>query len=326
MSGIQKFMRITCSLLMIFIVYGLSAQTLDEAKTLYNEGGTAVQEGNPELGIQKFEDCISICETLYEEEEDLEAEELMNTIQPMLPKLYLQVSTLKAKAKDYKAALEYAAKAKQSARQIGDDETEAKAADLASKIHYVYAYSKYKAENLDGAVVDLIDAIEENPKNFKAHYLLIVIYKTQENESALIEATRKLMAIEDQDENREKAITLTANYFYNKGVTAKQASDYDTALESIKTSLEFNKENPDAHFLLTSIYNSKEDWDNAIPAANEGLKYETASNQPRFFYELGNAYYAKGDNEAACEAYSKAAVGEYTENALYQMEHVLKCE
>jgi len=325
MWRIQSYFKMLIPVFALLLTVGLSAQTIDDAKSLYNEGGTALQDGDAELAVQKFAECVSICETLYEEEEDLEAEELLNNIKPTLPKLYLQVSQTKAKDRDLNSSLEYAAKAKTAARQMGDDETEAKAADLASKIYYAYALSKYKAENYDGAVVDLSSAIEEDPMNFKAHYLLVVIYKTTENEPELLAEAKKLVLLDDRDDNRDKAITLAANYFYNKAVTAKQASNYDTALESVKSSLEINKENADAYFLLLSIYNSQQDWANAISAGNEGLKYESAANQARFNFELGNAYFGNGDNDAACEAFSKAAVGEYLENATYQMEHVVKC-
>ena len=126
-------------------------------------------------------------------------------------------------------------------------------------------------------------------------------------------------------ESKEKFVQFVGNHFFNEGVIAKQTSEYEKALKNTLISLDFNPENADAYFLLTTIYNAQSDWDKAISAAKEGLKYETNGNQARFNYELGNAYYGKGDNAAACEAYSKAAVGEYTENANYQMEHVVKC-
>ena len=106
MQGIQKYFRIISFLALIFIMGSISAQTLDEARTLYNEGGTAAQEGNIELAIQKFNECISICEKLYEDEEDLDAESLMISLQPKIPKLYYQVSISKMKEKDVAAGIE----------------------------------------------------------------------------------------------------------------------------------------------------------------------------------------------------------------------------
>ena len=46
----------------------------------------------------------------------------------------------------------------------------------------------------------------------------------------------------------------------------------------------------------------------------------------KIYYELGNTYAGKGDNAAACDAYTKANKGDYAEAAKYQMEHVIKCQ
>jgi len=327
MRRIQMYFRIIGSLLVIFLVAGVSAQTLDEARTLYNDGGSAVQEGDIELAIQKFNECISICETLYEEEEDLDAESLMITIQQKIPKLYYQLSVNKLKERDISTGLEYALKAKETSEEYGDSETLEKSIGLLGKIYYSLGLSKYKAENFNEALVQLDNAIAED-NNLKAHNLKLVILKDRSDEELFIQASKTAIAAAETANNteyKEKFTQLVGNYFYNEGILAKQSSDYDKALQKILVSLEFNAENADAYFLLASIYNSKSDWDNAIAAASEGLKYETNGNQARFNYELGNAYFGKGDSTAACEAYSKSAVGEYTENANYQMEHVVKC-
>lgn len=326
MWEIKNFFKLGIALVGICLAGELAAQTLDEARQLYNDGGTALQEGNAEIAVQKFTDCMNICESLYEEEEDLEAEELMNNIKPMLPKLYLQVARAKAKEKDLTGGLDFAAKAKNSAQQNADEATLAEAADLASKLHYALGLSNYKAEKPDEALVNLNNAIAEDNNNLKAHYLKVVVLKAKEDEGALIEATKQMVAINSQDENTVKAVSATGNYFYNKGVLAKQASQYEQAISYINTSLEYTKGNADAYYILTSVYNSKSDWVKAIASANEGLKYETVGNEARFYFELGNSYLGKGDNNAACNAYSKVTAGDYLEHAKYQMEHVVKCQ
>ena len=325
MWRIQNYLRIIVSTVAVFLVAGLSAQTIDEANSLYNEGGQALQEDNKELAVQKFEECVSICETLYEEEEDLDAEELMNTVKPLLPKLFYQVGYEKAKNKDLNGGLEYLQRSKSVSYEMGMDEYYDKSADLASKIYYSFGISKYKAKQYDEALNHLKKAIEEKETNFKAHKMIILCYKAKEDDAGLIAATKAVKAIDKKSDDRDAVINITVTHFYNKGVKAKQASSYDEALESLKTSLEFDNTNADAYFLLTSIYNAQENWDEAVEAATEGLKHESAGNQERFNFELGNAYFGQGNNEAACDAYSKAAIGDYLESANYQMEHVVKC-
>ncbi len=327
MREIQKYFRITGGLLVFILASSVSAQTLDDAKTLYNEGGTAVQEGNIELAVQKFNESMDICSKLYDEEEDIDAESLMISIQDKMPKLYFQLSINKLKEKDINSGLEYAIKAKETANEYGDNETLEKSKELLGKVYYSIALSKYKAEKFDESLSELDKAINES-NDLKAHNLKLVILKDQGNNESFIEAGKAAIAAAEAAndlESKEKFVQFVGNYFFNEGVIAKQTSDYEKALKNTLISLDFNPDNADAYFLLTTIYNAQSDWDKAISAAKEGLKYETEGNQARFNYELGNAYYGKGDNAAACEAYSKAAVGEYTENANYQIEHVVKC-
>ena len=327
MSEVKNYFRIFATVVFIFMALAVSGQTIDEAKELYNEGGNAVQEGNLELGVQKFEECVSICEILYDEEEDVDAEELMMTVQQSLPKMYLQLSQSKAKAKDFEGGLEYSLKAKESANYVGDDDVAKKAASLASKIYYANGYKKFKASDMEGAVKELDNSISENEKNFKSHLLKIVILKDMGNEEALIVATREVMAVNANDANRDKAIATTANYFLKDGAAAKQSAEYDKAIKQLNTSLEFDNDNTEAYYLLATIYNTQKNWDKAIEAANTGLSHESSvgDESARFNYELGNAYFGKGNKEQACSAFTKAAVGSYAENANYQIEHVVKC-
>lgn len=327
MSEVKNYLRNIAAVVFLCLAFVVAGQSIDDARALYNEGGTAVQEGNIELGVQKFEECVEICEVLYEEEEDVDAEELMTTVQQSLPRMYLQLSQSKAKAKDFDGGLQYALKAKESANYIVDNDVAEKASDLASKIYYANGYKNYKAQKFDDAVNELNNSISEDEKNFKAHLLKVVILKETGNEEALIEATKTVMEINSNDPNREKVISTSANYFLKEGATAKQSADYDKAIRQLNTSLEFEDDNTEAYYLLATIYNAQEKWDNAIDAAKSGLEHESSAGDEsaRFNYELGTAYFGKGDTDQACGAFKKAAIGSYAENANYQIEHVVKC-
>ena len=327
MSELKIYFRVVFSAVLMCLASFVSGQSITEARDLYNEGGTAVQEGNIELGVQKFEECVKMCEYLYDEEEDVEAEELMMTVQQSLPKMYLQLAQSKAKAKDFNSGLDYATKAKESANLVSNDDVATKAADLASKIYYASGYGKYKANKPEDAVADLDKSINEDEKNFKSHLLKVVILKEMGNNAALIEATKSVMAIDTKDPNRKKIISTTATHFLKEGASAKQSADYDNAIKALNTSLEFDSNNSETYYLLATIYNAQKNWDMAIEAAKSGLSLENSAGDEsaRFNYELGNAYFGKGDKEQACSAYTKAAVGSYAENANYQIEHVVKC-
>ena len=87
--------------------------------------------------------------------------------------------------------------------------------------------------------------------------------------------------------------------------------------------------NTDIYYQLAVIYNKQSKWDAAIEAGNKALELfgdAGTTKDARIYYELGNSYYGKSDNIAACDAYKKAAKGDYEALAKYQIEQVLKCQ
>jgi len=315
-------------LAILFPGASLSAQTLDSAKVLYNEGVAAIQEGNDELGIQQLEASLAISEDIFEADEDMEAESLMNAIKGKIPGLYYQLSVKKLKEKDMDAGYKYALKAEQKAKSFNDTGTLEKSNNLLGTIYYSNALARYKESKFEEALAEADKSIEES-NNLKAHNLKLVILKDQENDQQLIEATKvAITAAEAQNDrdNKQKFSQLTGTYFYNAGVMAKQAGNNAKAIEKVKTSIEFNDQNPDAYYLLTTLYNSQSSWDQAIAAAKEGIEHEVSGNHAKYYYELGTAYFGNGNNADACDAFTKAAVGEYADNANYQKEHVVKCQ
>jgi tetratricopeptide (TPR) repeat protein len=335
MLRLQNYFKFFALLAVVMISAGLNAQTLSDATALVKEGQAAMGEEKIDVAVQKFEEAIVICEDLYEEEEDMETEALMEQIKPTLPGLCYKAGLSLAKSKDLEGSLEYLDKAMSYAEEYNSPSDKEKAAALASKIHYSTGGAKYKAavkdgnknqEMLDAAIIDLDKAIEMDPNNLSAYKLKTGILIMQEKDDELASTTKKVMDVRGNISDRDAIIDKTAAYFYNKGGKAKQSSNYSEALDNIKKSLEFDSENTEAYYVMATVYNAQKKWDEAISSANEGLKYESAVNQARFYFELGTAYFGKGDKASACDAYSKASTGDYKENAEYQKKYVVKCD
>lgn len=314
---------------LIFVSTGIFAQELEDAKKLFNEGAEAVNADDLELAIQKFTEAADIANTVYEDYEDEEAENIMYMAQEQIPKLYFKLATTKLQNKEYKAGLEAAYNARETADSFGDDDTYKKASSVISKVHYQMGATKYKKSDFDGALVELDKAIEVNPDYSSPYYMKAAILKQQDKDDEFkktcvdgIDAAKR--SADSKDE--AKIIKLASGHFLKKGNEAKGAAKYNEAIEYLNSAMSFDPSDGLAPYLLASVYEAQGKYDDAITAAKKSIANESdAEEKAKAYMIVGNAYFQKGDKASACDAYSKAAVGQYAEMANYKIEHEIKC-
>ena len=231
------------------------------------------------------------------------------------------MGTNQIKEEEVTKGLENLYKAKEVATSYGDTETAEKANSIIPQVHYKLGTSKFKSDDLDGAVVELDKAIAVDPDYVAAYYLKSFIYKKKRDGIAA--------AKRSNDPKMEAKIQdLGLKHFLKEGNDAKGSAKYDDAVRLLKNALEFDANDGTALYLLASTYSSKGDYTEAIEIGQKAVDAETggAEAKAKIYLIIAEAYAKKGDNSAACEAYKKAAVGQFAEHAQYQIEHVLKCQ
>jgi tetratricopeptide (TPR) repeat protein len=317
--------------LSLIIFTGISSgQTLNEAKEAFNEGVSAIQSNNFDEAIAQFNKCMEIYPEL-DEEESIEAEEMVVQIKSKLPALYYQVAMDLYKDKKLDEAIEKFVETSEVANKYNDQSTSERASKVVPQLYYQRAGNKYDNDDFKGALEDYNKAIELNPEYDKAFYMKSLVCKKLDDEEGFLESTRK--AIESAGNNNNESVVSKAKesgskYFLMKGDEAKSAQKYAEAKEYINRAIEFDSESPVAYYLLALVDNQLNNYDNAIEAANKALTYEdnVPEEKARIYYELANALKEKGENGKACDAYRKAAYGAYKEAAEYQIKYVLECE
>ncbi|MBN2484611.1 MAG: hypothetical protein JXB34_01425 [Bacteroidales bacterium] len=324
-------LKIYMAALLVMAPFMLQAQTLDDAQKAYNAAVTANNEGNLAEAIAQFTTSLDACEYLVEEEEDETAEELLNTIQSVLPKLYLQLGSEQLQNQQVTEGLENLYKAKDLSRKFGEKETLEKVTNIIPQVHYKLAASLYKEDKLDEAVAECNKAIEVNADYTAAYYIKAAILKKKDDDAAFKTAALEgIVACKRTNDSKQeqKIADLGYKHFLKKGIDAKGASKYAEAIDFIKSSLEFEANDATSLYLLASIYSSQGDFNQAISTGNLAIENEKGGDEAKakVYMIIAEAHAKKGDNAAACAAYKKAAVGPYLESANYQIEHVLKCE
>lgn len=316
---------------LLVLPFTIMAQTLGEAQVAYNAGITANGEGNIEEAISQFTTCIEACEYLVDEEEDETAEELMYTVQAVVPKLYYQLGTDQLKNQEIEKGLANIYKAKEVAENYGDQETIDKTKKTIPQIHYKIAASKYKAGEMENAITELDKAIAANANYGSAYYLKAVVYKKQKNDDAVSETAK--LGIEaakraNDSKTEKKIVDLGKKHFLKKGNESKGASKYDEAVNYLNKSLEFDDSDPTTLYLLAQTYNAQKKYAQAIEAGLKATESETRGDEAKakIYMVIAEAQTAKGDTSSACATYKKAAVGQYAELANYRIQHELKCQ
>ena len=320
-------------LLIAFLATSLfvNAQSLEDAQKAYNAGVTAKTDGNIVEAIAQFTSCVEMCETLYEEEEDETAEELMYTVQSYIPGLYLKLGTDQVQNKQVQEGLANLYKCREISESFGDSDTKAKAEKFITQIHYKLGASKYKAGDFETAHVQLDKALEITPNYVSAYYLKSVLYKKQGDDAMLKSTAMKGIEIADAKNDikyKDKIVKLAKGYFLKKGNDAKGASKYDEAIENLNIALEFVPTDVTTLYLISATYLAQGKYSNAVKTGESAVQNEKggAEAQAKIYMIIAEAHAKNGNTTVACSTYKKAAAGQYAELANYRIQHELKCE
>ncbi len=299
------------------------AQTLTEAIEAFNAGAEALNAGDNAAAIEKFENCIVVCEGV-----GTEADEHKLKAQGLLPNLYYSVALDSYKAKQMDDAIKGLEKTIEVAQKYEDVSTEDKAKENLPKFYYAQALESYKAKDYVNAKPKFAKAVEIDPEYINAYFYLGLSEKNLGNEDEMISTFNKIVEIGPESNSTvKKAVETLGNHYQNTAKKAINSRDFKTAAESFESSLKYVEADADTYYYITMSYNSLEDWDKAIENGVKAVEIATGDEEEvaKVNYELAKAYEGKGDKINACSTYSKAAVGKYAESANYQMEQVLKC-
>ena len=313
-------------LLLSVITFSAFAQDINKAGELFNEGNQAIKANNFELAIQKYEESMKMASELGEE-----GEMIVVNAQSQLPNLYYKLGIMDYKEKKIEKAIQEFEIAIEYGNKYNDPETVRKASETIPKLYYSQGNSLYKEGKYDEALARFNMAAEISPDYSRAFWGMGLAYNklgdTKNMKDSFLKAQE--LATADGDEKMLNKINKNAKkLLQSKGAKKLQAQQWDGALMCLEASLSFDPENSDSFYYIALAYNGMKKWDDAIAATEKGLKISADENveyKAKLFYELGNAYKGKGQNDEACEAYNNAKHGTFAESAEYELTQVLKC-
>jgi len=320
-------MKTLKKLVLLFVIGLLSlniyAQDINAAGEAFNDGNQAIKAKDYAGAVSYYKSSIDECQMV-----GADAAELQTKVEAQLTKAYYYNAQTLYKKKNFDAAVAEFNKAIEAAEVSGDAKTKGKAKKFIPKVYSSEGMSLLKAKKYDEAIAVFNKAFEVDAKCVNAFYGMGLAYKGQDEIDLAI--SNFDMAIENGAGNPKAEKTVNkVNKAAGKMCEANAAKELqiehtDKAISLLNKSIEYSGGTANTYYMLALAYNKKNQFDDAIAAANTGLGIEGVDAN-NINFELGKAYEGKGDATNACTTYKKVTGGPNVEAAKFQIKEVLKC-
>ena len=132
--------------------------------------------------------------------------------------------------------------------------------------------------------------------SYNTHYKGLTLYRERKYEEAVNEFDEAIKINNANNYNNEA--------YYYKGLSLFELKKYDEALESFKSTNNFNKY--DMYYFSGEIYETKNNYKEAIKYYEEALKNYKEKNNSRDYYIIGMTLYKLSEFDKAIDNFNKA--------------------
>lgn len=294
--NVRQIVKVLALVAVVFSFMNFSVlndgDTRKEALSAYNAGSKLAAAGDAKAAIDSLELAIEIAEKL-----DSNGLDIIERAAKKLPGLYYNIGAKSYKAKNYGQALTELEAAKVVAEKYNDEKTLGRIGKMNKACYYKQGSKLFKSKDFDGALTSLNSALELDPE-----YLMALYYKGRSH--------KELKQYGEMETSLNKAIEVA-------GDDEKKAKIVGASKGAMATGLKAQAKEQAA------AGNHKE----AIATLEKAITFTPEDEEKRagYYFEIGKAYQKLNQKSKACEAYGKAAVGKYKENAEYKINTDLKC-
>lgn len=296
----------------------VSAQDMESATSLYNEGATALNAGDKETALGYFEEALAQAEII-----GAEAEELAYNCKRNIPTLISAIGKELAAANELDSAIVVLKRAAEKANEYGQEDIAVEAESLIPQLYMQQGNILLNEKNYTEAMAKYQSVVDMNPNDANAYLRLGQAASRAGDIDAALAALTKASEL-GQGKAADKEI---ATLYLSLSNDALKAKDYQTALDNAKKSLEVMP-NPTAMQIAGTAALAIKNYDEAI-ANFEGFVAASpnARNIDQIKYQLATAYEAKGDKVNACENYKAILANpQFAEYAKHKVNVELKCQ
>lgn len=307
-----------------FLAY---AQEMKEAADLYNAAAKSYKE-NPTEALKSAEKAIQICTKINDEE----ANKLKGQALILVPLAHIELGKKLFKAGDLDGSVEHLRKAQKGAEENKDT----KSYNLATRFLANVLFSKSTKELKAGSFQNAIDLANESFSYNKTVEALLVIGQAQDSlkqYDAMLNTYEQgiTLAKTTNGKNNLKYLTdlriLSTNYLKKESQQCQDKKQYDDAIRFLNRATKIDERDAELYAALAVCFMAKNNNDSVIINTNIAIENAPLTmDKAQLYFLKAQALQAKGEKDAACEAYKEAAVGQFKEAAEHQRKDVLKCK
>lgn len=275
-----------------------SAQDINQATELYNNGAMELEMGNTAAALENFQNALAMAETLGEE-----GAEMVANCKNYIPKLMSSIAKGLIKDENFDAAIEQLNKTIESANLYEDAEVAAEATELIPQVYVSKGNNFITAKNYAEAVPAYQKALELDATNGMAALRLGMAFgalgKTAEAEAAYLQA-----AANGQENNANKQLSTM---YVKLAQSASKAKKYQEVLDFAAKSNQY-LENANAYRFAASA--AQQLGKNADCIANFEKYLElkpNAKDAAGVKFTIAALYQQTGDKAKAKEYYQAIA-------------------
>jgi tetratricopeptide (TPR) repeat protein len=318
----MKLIRV--SLLGIFCfgsIQMMQAQDVNEAKAAYN-AALQIMKTDPATAVKSLESCIELCGKI-----GAPADSVKTAAHSKFAETYFNLASNQARDKNLDGAVISFKEAQKYGQQTNNAEVLKRTTSALVRVYAMQANTILTQKDPVKAQETLNMAMQLDTLNVPVWLVQMKIFQDTDNAAGVESAIQKCITISKNPNETRQAQQSGVKYFLSKGSKAVNASKFDEGAANLEKAFLYDPANKDVLAYLTKAYNGLSQWDKAIETANKGIAIEedVPEKEAKFWFEIGLAYKGKGDKTNACESFKKAMVGQYLENAKYEIEVDLKC-
>lgn len=299
---------------------GLSAQTVNEVNTKYNEAVALIQAKDYASAIPVLEQTVEMGLNA-----GADASATVQAAQKLLPSVYFQQGLGLCREGKLAEALPVLDKAAQYAELFQDVKMLSNSRKLISQTYTVMGAEYFNNEEWDKAIEIFSKGYEANPTDTDLALYLAESYAASGDYENGLKIYRDIVSLEQRHSRyAEPAAAAREKIVYYstlRAAEAAEAGNRDEVYALVDEILAVDPMNAAAHMLRIQTAVNSQDWESVIAHGELAAEAQTdAVDRSDIYYMLGAAYQNTENKDAAIANYLKVTDGTNVANAKAQID------